>query len=86
MLNLNKVKRHGLVFPLHPQQIGTWVVMIILVLTFYLILVPGTYYISIGYVVLICLVYGLLFLGVLIFCLRATLTDPTDRNVLYERQ
>lgn len=85
-VKFKKVKDHGLMAPLHPQQIGTWVVMTILVLSFYLFLVPGTYYISTGFVVFIILTYTGLFIGVVIFCLRATLTDPTDRNVLYERQ
>jgi palmitoyltransferase len=30
--------------------------------------------------------YALLLAGVTVYCLRATLTDPTDRNVIYERQ
>lgn len=85
-VKFRKRKDHGLQFPLHPQQVGTWVVMTILVLTFYLFLVPGIYYISAGVAVFIGLVYFALLVGVTIFCLRATLTDPTDRNVLYERQ
>lgn len=80
------VKNHGLKWPWHPQQMGTWAVMTILVLSFYLFLVPGTYYIGTFFVVLSCLVYGALLFGVVIFCLRATLTDPTDRNVTYERE
>ncbi|CAI2362346.1 unnamed protein product [Moneuplotes crassus] len=85
-VKFKKTKSHGLMSPLHPQQVGTWVVMTILVLSFYLFLVPGTYYIGTGFAVFIGLVYGSLLIGVVIFCLRATLTDPTDRNVLYERQ
>lgn len=84
--NLNKVKNHGLVWPWHPQQIGTWVTMTVLVISYYLILVPGTYFIHDGYVIAICILYGLLLVGVTIYCLKATLTDPTDRNVVYERQ
>jgi len=84
--NLNKVKDHGLVWPWHPQQVGTWVTTTILVLTFYLFLVPGTLYIHKAYSIVIWVVYGLLLGGVFIYWLKSTLSDPTDRNVIYERQ
>jgi len=71
---------------LHPQQIGTWVITTVLVLSFYLILIPGTYYIHTAYIIILCVTYGLLLLAVFGYCLKTTLADPTDRNVVYERQ
>ena len=85
-IKFKKVKNNGFYCPLHPQQIGTWVTMTILVLTYYLFLVPGTLYIGDIYLGIIIIVYALLLIGIIIFCLRATAVDPTDRNVIYERE
>ena len=52
-IKFKRVKSHGLMCPLHPQQVGTWVTMTILVLSFYLFLVPGTYHIGTVWVFLI---------------------------------
>lgn len=60
-VKFKKVKDHGLKCPLHPQQIMTWVVMFVLVLTFYALLVPGTYFIGTAFSIIISLLYlGLL--------------------------
>jgi hypothetical protein len=85
-IKFKRVKHNGFYCPLHPQQVGTWITMTILVLTYYLFLVPGTLYIGEVYLAIIIIVYALLLIGVFIFCLRATAIDPTDRNVIYERE
>lgn len=85
-IKFKKVKHNGLATPWHPQQVATWITMAIFVLTYYLILVPGTHYIHTAWTVIIWLVYGALLGSVIIYCLRATLRDPTDRNVIYERE
>ena len=85
-VKFKKVKDHGLKCPLHPQQIMTWVVMFVLVLTFYAFLVPGTYFIGTAFSIIISLLYLGLLIAVGFNATKATITDPTDRNVLYERQ
>lgn len=85
-IKFKRVKKNGFVFPLHPQQVATWIITTILVITFYLFLAPGTYFIHVVWVIIICIVYGILLLGVIFFCIKTTYTDPTDRNVMYEWQ
>ena len=85
-IKFKNVKDHGLVWPWHPQQVGTWITMVILVATYFVFLIPGTLFIATVYVWVAVIVYVLLLLGVILFCIRATLRDPTDRNVQYERQ
>jgi hypothetical protein len=85
-IKFKNVKDHGLVWPWHPQQVGTWITMVILVATYFVFLIPGTLSIATVYVWVAVIVYVLLLLGVILFCIRATLRDPTDRNVQYERQ
>jgi hypothetical protein len=62
-IKFKKEKSHGLILPLHPQQVVTWIITSILVITFYLFLAPGTYFIHTAWVATICIVYGLLLLG-----------------------
>ena len=85
-IKFKRVKKHGFNFPFHPQQVATWVITTILVITFYLFLAPGTYFIHVAWVAIICIVYGILLLGVIFYCIKTTYTDPTDRNVIYEWQ
>lgn len=85
-ITFKRTKNHGMMWPWHPQQVSTWITFLVLVTTFYLILLPGTYYIHLAWVIAIAAIYGVLVIGVIIYASKATLTDPTDRNVVYERQ
>ena len=60
-IKFKRVKNHGFTFPLHPQQIATWIITAVLVITFYLFfLLPGTYFIHVAWVTIIGIVYGIL--------------------------
>lgn len=60
--------------------------MAIFVLTYILILVPGTHHIHVAWTIINILIYGSLTFAWFIYCVRATVRDPTDRNVIYERE
>ena len=80
-----RVKSHGLNKPLHPQQIIAMFIFVIDCLLFLFIIAPGT---SSGihwtWSAINTIAYLLLSIGVALVCLKATITDPTDQNVLFE--
>ncbi|CAI2364718.1 unnamed protein product [Moneuplotes crassus] len=80
-----QIRNHGCMFPLHPKQLWTWEVIFVLSIVFILFLAPGIYYFPLGLFIFICIIYGLLLIGIIVCCLKVTLTDPVDRNVLYVR-
>ena len=85
-MKFKKVKNHGFMTPLHPQQIGAWWVAALLVISYFMVIIPGNYFIHVAFIVIFWLIYGALVAALLYFWTRATLSDPTDRNVVYERE
>ena len=57
VVKFKKVKSYGLVWPWHFQQVATWILTTILVLSFYLFLIPGNYYIHKAYIIILSLLY-----------------------------
>ena len=82
----NKVKRHGFTPPLNFQQIGAWCAAAILVLSYFLVIMPGNYFIHVSFVIIFWLIYSWIVAFLLYFCLRTTWSDPTDPNVKYEQE
>ena len=52
-----KTKRHGFMLPLHPQQIGAWVAASILVISYFMVVIPSNYFIHVAWVVIFSLIY-----------------------------
>ena len=54
---------------------------------FFALTIPGLWYtIHFTYCILIGIIYAALSLAVILVGIKATLTDPTDQNVVYERK
>jgi hypothetical protein len=47
-----RTKHHGFMWPLHPQQIGAWCVAAILVISYFLVIIPSNYFIHTAWVVI----------------------------------
>jgi hypothetical protein len=82
-----RVKNHGMTWPLHPFQVSAWIVFSSDFLIFFFIIVPALFHTSHwSFAMLMGLLYFVVSLGVVLFGLKATLTDPTDWNVVFERK
>ncbi len=81
----DKVKKHGCICPFHPFQLGSYVIFLIKGISFYAVssIAMGEHP---GAQASICVVYSVLLGIVVIFTFVATLSDPTDPTVYFERK
>ncbi len=81
----DKVKRHGCMCPLHPFQIGAYLVFLIKVGSFYTVsaVAMGDHPEA---QIIISVLFSAFFLTVAAFTAIATLSDPTDPTVYLERK
>mmetsp|Transcript_19138 Transcript_19138/g.34903 ORF Transcript_19138/g.34903 Transcript_19138/m.34903 type:complete len:326 (-) Transcript_19138:638-1615(-) len=77
------VRLNGFTLPLHPLQVTTWVLMLILTVTFYTLVVP-----PLGRTLQICsvLVYTLSLISTCFFGFLCTRSNPSDPTIDEERQ
>ena len=79
------MKNNGLTPPPHPLQVTAIIIYILDCLIFLFVLLPGTINVW-PLAILFTLLYVILSIAVAVVCFLATYTDPTDRNVIFERK
>ena len=80
----NGVRLNGFNFPPHPQQLLTYLIFLLDLISFYLINMTSLSF-SVPLVVICSIVYFVLSLAVVILAVKATATDPSDPTIELHR-
>ncbi|CAI2386803.1 unnamed protein product [Moneuplotes crassus] len=72
-----RIRTHGLKYPLHPYQVGSWIFYFINVVSYYFIVLVSIKHHT-GLVITISAIFTILIIVVAILVTIATLIDPTD--------
>lgn len=83
---LEKSKSNGFSWPLSKYQVLSWWFELVTIVTYFWMVLPGILFTSITFSTIITVAFGSCALCVIFSDFMATKKDPTDRNVLYERQ